>query len=151
VETVRHFFEVFAGNAELPEVAAPADRDEDAARAERRSPGNVDEERVRLPLDAFRAERLRLDARGVGLRAQLVDERLLHVGGDAELSRRSHRLGVRVDRLRLREVDDRGEGFGRFKDGVGEPAPLGLERGGHSGDAGADDHEVEGLRIARAR
>ena len=89
-----------------------------------------------LPIDRFELAEWK--------RVHLVDEPLLHVGavGELELARRRHVRRIRVDRLPLREVDDRAERLRRLEQHAAKPCLAGLRRRGDAGDARPDDDDV---------
>ena len=80
MEPVVDLVPIFPGNSELPEIAALADRDQNASGAERGALGEVDGESASRRLDARGVRGQRANLCGLRLAAELVDERLLHVG-----------------------------------------------------------------------
>ena len=142
---------VLAGHAEPPVIAAPADRDE--RRAARGRP-------ARRRRDGARASPSRRSTRS--MRAGVismprvahapdhaVEERLLRVdlGAKLQVAARGHAGRVGVDRLCLREIRRPSRRARRSRRREAQSGRLRLDGRRDAGHAGADDGEVEDVRI----
>ena len=150
MEAVVHPVEVLAGHAQFAEVPAPSDRDQHAARLDRRPAREPHAEISTAPLQALRTGGHGRDPRLLGLRLQLFDQLLFHVGGDLELAGRLHGARIGVDGLPLREVHEGREGLRRLEDLEAQSLLLGLDRRGHARNARANDREIQDAAIAGA-
>ena len=150
VQAVVHLVERLARNAKPAEVAAPPDRDQHARGLERAASGELELEAARAALDPLHARDARHEAEFLALRLELLDERLLDVGRYAQLAGRLNGARVRVDRLSLREVDQRRERARGLEELESESDALRLGARREAGHAGADDDEREHSRRCRA-
>ena len=110
----------------------------------------VHEQLAAFALDALDVRARHLDLGRASLRLELLEERLFHLGGELELAGRHHLRRVGEDRFVLGKILDGVPLLRRLVDHEAQTRPLGLDRGGDPGDAGADDRQIEPLRIVLA-
>jgi hypothetical protein len=143
VEPVIDAVSILAGHAERAVAPGPADRHDHAPGAKRLAVRAMNENLAARALEALDIERDGFDTGSLGLSRSSSTSGSFTVAVTWSEPRWLHRAWVGVDRLGLREIDDRGEGLPRFEELVGEAAPLGLDRGCDTRDSRADDDEVQ--------
>ncbi len=139
---------VFSRHVELAEAPAAADRDDRAQRTDLAPAGEFGDHQPGAAPDF--SDRSVTHRDPPGLFFELGEQIFLDVRGDLKLARGCHLLGIRVDRFGLGKVGDRLEApFGLVN---GEPEALrpGFDGRRHACDAGADDQQVQQVRIAVA-
>ena len=115
MQAVEDLGQIFARHPELAKVAGAPDPDDHAAGRDIFLAGDFQLKEVSTLFYLLDSRYGRLNALGERLLVQLLDQRLLDLGGKADLSGRFHVGGIGVNGLALGEIDQRGKRLGRLQ------------------------------------
>lgn len=143
MKAVGNFIEIFSGATEFTEVSTAAYGYDDALGGGGFGVSMVEAEESVPAFDFFNAAKGCFNACFGYLFIEFFQEGFLDLCGYLEVTGGSHAGGIGVDGFVLWKVRDGGEVAGGFEKAIVETGFMGLDGGGHTGYAGADDGKVE--------